>query len=187
MMSRDSNHLDDETPLEIERTYLLNGMPTMPTGAERLRIEQGYLPERSAATGDHPEGRVRRMTMPDGSDRFEHTIKRGSGLVRSEQQRSITREEFDSLWPFTQDRRLTKTRYRIPCDAGGERRIWEIDAFDELNLVLAEVELPSEDASVTIPDWLQPHIVREVTDEQQYRIYELAIHLAKETPNRPNV
>jgi adenylate cyclase len=175
---------------EIERTYLLDGMPALPYGTERLRIEQGYLPERdvnvSGEAADQPEGRLRRMTMPDGAVELEHVVKRGSGLVRSEDQFPITPEAFERLWPLTQGRRISKTRYRVACDDGGERRVWEVDAFDDLNLVLAEVELPHRDAKAPIPDWLRPHIVREVTEEKQYRNYELALRLAAEPTNHPD-
>ena len=33
-------------PLEIERVYLLRGMPQIPRGAEQWHIEQGYLPRK---------------------------------------------------------------------------------------------------------------------------------------------
>lgn len=168
---------------EIERTYLLDALPALPGTAERWRLEQGYLPERKASAGetaDHsPEGRLRRITAPDGRTRLEHTIKRGSGLVRSEEHLAITPERFEQLWPLTRGRRLAKTRYRVPCDDGNERRVWEIDDFDDLELVLAEVELPEANAAAPIPGWLSPHIIREITNEKQYRNYELALHLAK--------
>jgi adenylate cyclase len=98
--------------------------------------------------------------------------------VRTEEHLPITAESFERLWQLTRGRRLTKSRYRVPCDVGGEQRIWEIDEFDELELVLAEVELPHENAEAPVPHWLRPHIVRDVTDEKQYRNYELALRLA---------
>jgi CYTH domain-containing protein len=45
---------------------------------------------------------------------------------------------------------------------------WEIDEFTDRKLVLAEVELPTRDAAVEIPEWLQPHLVREVTEDEEY-------------------
>lgn len=151
-------------------------------------MEQGYLPQRdpqaSDAADNRIEGRLRRITMPDGRIELEHVIKRGSGLVRREEHFAITHEQFEQLWPRTRGRRISKTRYCVPCDDGGERRVWEIDDFDDLDLVLAEVELPSADAAAPIPDWLRPHILREVTDEKQYQNHELALRLAS---NRPGV
>ena len=46
---------------------------------------------------------------------------------------------------------------------------WEIDEFADRKLVLAEVELPVEDAGVEIPKWLRPLLVREVTDEEEFQ------------------
>jgi adenylate cyclase len=176
----DSDPTGSRSSVEIERTYLLDGLPTLPVDAARWRIEQGYLPKADRPPGV-PSGRLRRIESPSRQVRFIHTIKRGKGLVRTEVEREITRQEFEQFWPWTANRRLSKTRYVVRCDepaAPGEVREWEIDAFDKLPLVLAEVELPSADAPATIPDWLRPHIVREVTEEKQYRNYQLALKLA---------
>ena len=79
--------------------------------------------------------------------------------------------EFEQQWPRTIGRRLKKRRYVI-AESG---LVWEIDRFEELDLVLAEVELPTRDARAELPEWLAPHVVREVTDEPAYRNYELAM------------
>ena len=44
----------------------------------------------------------------------------------------------------------------------------------QLWLVLAEVELPSEDVQPRLPDWLAPYVVREVTGEPEYLNMNLA-------------
>jgi CYTH domain-containing protein len=152
-------------PLEIERKFLLNRLPAMPDRAVAYRMEQGYLP-------DDP-GRLRRTVGPDGSQACTLTVKTGHGLVRREDEQTISEQEFSKRWPDTAGRRLSKTRYRI--DEGGV--VWEIDRYHDLDLVLAEVELPSAEATITVPDWLRPHVVREVTDEPQYQNYELALRL----------
>ena len=147
----------------------------MPDGAEEIRVEQGYLPGHDSAGGEVTEGRVRRTVDTSGTVRYTHTIKRGAGLVRSEVERVISEEEFERHWPRTAGRRLKKTRYRVPV---GEL-VWEIDTFDELNLVLAEVELPSPDAAAAVPEWLAPRVLREVTDDPAYRNYEIAVRMRK--------
>lgn len=43
-----------------------------------------------------------------------------------------------------------------------------MDQFCDRDLVLAEVELPSEETAVEVPGWLKPYLVREVTDEAEY-------------------
>jgi len=148
--------------LEIERKYLLSGRPAIPEGAEIWRIEQGYLsgPGPTAVAG----GRIRRVLMSDGTIVCTHTIKQGLGVVRSEQERAISNQQFESQWPATAGKRLRKTRYRVR----EKDRVWEIDVFDRMDLVLAEVELPAADAAVVFPQWLEPHVVCEVTDDPKY-------------------
>jgi CYTH domain-containing protein len=156
-------------PLEIERRFLLRGPPAIPAHAETLRMEQGYLP-----TDGGDGGRIRRATDAEGRVLCTHTIKRGFGLVREETEREITPQDFAREWPRTQSRRLTKTRYRV-AEAGADGVVWEIDVYDGLDLVLAEVELPDPDAPVALPAWLAPYVAREVTGEPEYSNYEIAL------------
>lgn len=162
-------------PLEIERVWVLRAMPTVPANAERWTIDQGYLPLPGAGGAstepDFPEGRLRRILRPDGTAVYRHTIKRGTGLVREEVERSIERAEFERLWPLTAGRRIEKTRYRI---REGEL-VWELDRFHALPLVMLEVELPAVNASAALPAWAAPLVVREVTDDPRYRNAALAI------------
>ena len=168
---------------EIERVYLLRALPTPLPRGEVWRIDQGYLPPRSTVNdGDSHspgapiaphqlEGRLRRITHSDGSVEHIHTVKSGIGLVREEIERGIDAETFAREWPRTIGRRLEKVRTRISV---GDR-LWEIDQFTQIPLVLAECELPSADAPLEIPDWLAPFIVREVTEEPAFRNAELAL------------
>lgn len=155
---------------EIERVFLLAGMPPdMPAG-EVWGIEQGYLPP----AGGHPagalEGRLRRIAHADGRITHVHTVKRGFGLVRQEEERSIDAATFAREWPRTAGRRLRKERTRVESDG----RTWEIDRFIGLPLVLAECELPAADAPLAMPAWLAPVVVREVTEDPAYRNSALA-------------
>ena len=63
---------------------------------------------------------------------------------------------------------LQKTRFRAP-HAG---RTWEVDVYsgDNAGLVIAEIELESETATVELPPW----VGREVTGEQRYYAARLA-------------
>ena len=155
---------------EIERVFLLSALPTgMPPG-EVWQIDQGYLPPADGTASAQLEGRLRRIVHPDGREEFIHTVKRGTGLVREESERTVDRHEFEREWPRTAGRRLRKVRTRI---AVGDRT-WEVDRFLDLPVVLAECELPAVDAPLAIPDWLAPAIVREVTEEPAFRNFELA-------------
>ena len=163
---------------EIERVFLLDGMPEDIPSEARARgdswlVEQGYFPLQADVGSDrHPEGRIRRVRLPDGSERYTHTIKSGIGLVREEQERVIEAGEFHHLWPLTQGLRIRKQRLRIEVDG----QLWELDQFLDLegDLVLAEAELPSVDTPLAIPGWIQRHLVREVTEEPGFRNFHLA-------------
>ncbi len=154
---------------EIERVFLLTGMPANMPAGEVWKIDQGYLqPDPHAAL---TEGRVRRTTHADGSVSWVHTIKRGIGRIRHEQEQQMTQQQFDAAWPRTAGRRIRKIRTRIAHGA----LVWEIDQFLDLPLCLAECELPAPDTQMPIPEWLKPVIVREVTEEPEFRNYQLAV------------
>lgn len=153
----------DSAHLEIERKYLLSGLPERVRGAESVEIEQGYLP------GSTVRERLRRSTGARGV-RFTRTVKLGTGIVRAEFEEELPEPEFMRLWPLTAGTRLRKRRHRVPDGA----LVWEIDEFLERPLVLAEIELPTPQTEVRIPEWLEPWIVREVTDEAAYTNLRLA-------------
>jgi len=144
-------------PVEIERKYLLRQLPDLPEGTAVQHIEQGYVP------GDKIHERLRRVRDEDGV-RLYRTIKLGRGVERIEVEEQPSPELFDKLWPLTEGARLQKRRYRVTA---GDRT-WEIDDFDDRDLVLAEIELDSADEVVNFPPWLAPDVVREVTDEAEY-------------------
>lgn len=143
--------------VEIERKYLLRALPRVLRGAAAAEVDQGWLP------GERLRERVRRVRDAAG-ERYVRTVKLGSGVARVEVEEACDRALFDALWPLTRERRVRKRRYRVPEGA----LVWEIDAFTDRALVLAEVELPATDAEVVVPSWLAPYVVREVTDEGAY-------------------
>lgn len=144
-------------PLEIERKFLLSTLPPAAESAPWLEMRQGYLPGRVIVE------RLRHVR--DGSgERWYRTVKTGRGVVRVELEEEIERGLFDALWPLTEGRRLEKRRYLVP---EGDL-LWEVDAFTDRPLVLAEVELPNEAFEPTIPHWLRPFLLRDVTGEVEY-------------------
>ena len=149
--------------IEIERKYLLSGMPPSLEGQPFREIEQGYIP------GERLHERVRRVRK-GGTEWYVRTVKVGSGIRRIELQEDTDRETFEVLWPLTEGRRVIKRRYQVP--EGG--LTWEVDEFTDRDLVLAEIELPSEEVKPRLPDWIAPYVVREVTDESEYLNMNLA-------------
>lgn len=149
--------------MEYERKYLLREVPPAVATHTPLVLEQGYLP------GDRIQERIRRQQGPAGTTCLR-TLKAGRGVSRIEIEEEITDQLFEQLWPVTAGRRVQKRRYRIPAGT----LVWEIDVFDDRDLVLAEVELPSPDVVPSLPDWLAPSVVREVTEEPAYLNIKLA-------------
>lgn len=154
--------------LEIERKYLLRFVPDEARDGRRIDIAQGYVP------GSRLHERIRRVSIAHGSGRkeihFYRTVKVGEGVVRTEIEEETTESIFLAMWPLTKRRRLRKRRFEIEADG----RTWEIDEFKNRDLVLAEIELDSEDDDVVFPDWLAPAVQREVTGEPEFQNINLA-------------
>ena len=145
---------------EIERKFLVTDLSVV-DGLSGSIIRQGYLsldPERTV--------RIRRKGA-----RGVITIKGASfGASRSEWEYEIPPTDADAMLALCEGPVLDKTRYEIEV-AG---RTWEVDVFAGANegLVMAEVELESEDAVVELPSWAG----LEVTDDQRYYNANLSRH-----------
>ncbi|MGH7471192.1 MAG: CHAD domain-containing protein [Longimicrobiales bacterium] len=147
---------------EIERKFLLTRFPRL-RNAQQLNIQQGYLP------GSDIRERVRSIESNDGRT-FYRTLKAGRGLTRLEIEETIDEHVFKGLFALTKGQRVRKRRYIV--EENGLR--WEIDRFLDRKLVLAEVELESEDQVIELPRWLKPLVEREVTDDPEFSNEKLA-------------
>lgn len=152
-----AGHLERETEVETERKYLLRELPPFVADRPAMHLLQGYVP------GSRIHERLRRVRFDDRTE-FVRTVKIGSGLQRMEIEEEISESLFSQMWPLTLGKRLEKLRYEI--DDGGY--VWVVDQFLDRDLVLAEVELPTVGLEPAIPEWLAPHLVRDVTDESAY-------------------
>jgi adenylate cyclase len=147
---------------EIERKFLLSGLPPTLALARRQPIRQGYV----ALDGD-TEVRVRRT--PAGATL---TIKGGSGEVRSEEELGLDPRQADALWELTDGRRLEKTRREMRVDGARASVDEYTGALD--GLVVAEVEFEDEAQAraFTPPPWFG----RELTGEPGYANRSLGVH-----------
>ncbi len=141
-------------PLEIERKYLVH--PKLWDALKKpvaMRITQSYLsftPERTV-----------RLRIKDTSAFI--TIKgKSKGISRLEYEYPIPVVDAQDMINQLQLDSIDKIRYAIPID----NHIWEVDVFfgENKGLILAEIELESEDASFTIPEW----IAEEVSHDSRY-------------------
>lgn len=149
--------LDGTGDREVERKYLLSGLPEhLPPGALKEMV-QGYVP------GTKIHERLRKTTSDEGV-RYRRTVKLGAGVSRQEFEEEADATLFETMWPLTEGRRVHKRRHVI----GDGALVWELDVFLDRELFLVEVELSDEHQQVRFPDWLAPYVVREVTGESAY-------------------
>lgn len=140
---------------EIERKFLLKSQDFKETASKKTRIVQGYL-------NSTPERTVR--VRIKGEKGFL-TIKgktNDSGMSRFEWEREIPVSEAGSLLKLCEPGTIEKLRYEVKF----KNHLFEIDEFsgDNEGLLLAEVELTSEDEELEKPSWLG----EEVTGNKKY-------------------
>lgn len=153
---------------EIERRFLVLEKPTFLIRLDSHEIEQWYAPDMA---GLKPPKEVDLGLVHDGvrirkqNKKWFATMKGGwDGASRVEYEWGIDEMECKELWP-----NIEKTRF-LWTDS--EEMVWEIDVFHGLldGLVIAEVELPTEDHFLSIPSWVSG----EITGEVGWSNYELA-------------
>jgi adenylate cyclase len=139
---------------EIERKYLVNHskwkLVDKPVGNH---FRQGYL-----------------LTDPNKTIRVRQTDTKGFltikglsvGATRPEYEYEIPLNEAKELLDNFSISELSKIRFEIIF----EGKLWEVDEFlgDNFGLIVAEIELESEDEKFVIPDWID----KEVTSEEKY-------------------
>ncbi|MCD8302181.1 MAG: CYTH domain-containing protein [Prevotellaceae bacterium] len=141
---------------EIERKFLVVG-EFKSLAYSHSRITQGYI----ASAG----GRTVRVRIRD--QRGYLTIKGPSdsaGMSRYEFEQEIALADARDLMLICEPGLIDKTRYLIKSDDG--RHTWEVDEFygDNQGLLMAEIELASEDETFPLP----PFVGREVTGDRRF-------------------
>jgi len=132
---------------EIERKYLVKLDAWVPQG-EGIHFKQGYL--------NSQKERVVRVRI-EGT-RAKLTIKGiTTGVTRSEFEYSIPVEDAALLLDNLCEQPLIDKHRHKEVHSG---KTWEIDVFHGLNegLVVAEIELASEDEAITLPAWVGPEV-----------------------------
>lgn len=146
---------------EIERKYLVVG-EFRQLAHNSMHLIQGYI-----ASGK----RTVRVRIGDSGAWL--TIKgpsRNGGLSRYEWEKEIDVEEAKELLQLAEGAVIDKVRYYVDY----EGHTIEVDEFhgDNEGLVIAEIELQSEDERVVLPKWLG----REVTGEKRFYNSHLRTH-----------
>ncbi len=138
--------------IETERKFLLSG-DGWKEGATAIHFKQAYVNEPGENT----------VRVRIEGERGVLTIKsKTKGISRQEYEYEIPLEDAEGLLKICRTPVVEKYRYKVKY-AG---HLWEIDEFVGTNagLVMAEIELSSEDEYFEKPEW----IGEEVTADKRY-------------------
>ncbi|HAF56285.1 MAG TPA: adenylate cyclase [Thauera sp.] len=149
---------------EIERRFLVRDVRIL-DGRKGERIVQGYLAKESGAMSTRV--RIR-------GDRAWLTLKSPKqGYSRDEFEYAIPVADAQALLAnHCAQRVVRKTRYLVDH----AHHLFEVDVFEghHAGLVVAEVELPHEQAPVSLPGW----VGEEITHDARYGNFTLAVESA---------
>ncbi|WP_447635386.1 CYTH domain-containing protein [Flavobacterium microcysteis] len=141
--------------LEIERKFLIKSDQYKTHAFTKNQIAQGYL-------NSHPERTVRIRIK--GESGFLTIKGKGNetGVSRFEWETEIPLIEAKHLIQLCEKGVIDKIRYEVQSG----KHVFEVDEFfgENEGLVIAEIELKSEDESFEKPDWLG----NEVTNDERY-------------------
>ncbi len=139
--------------IEIERKFLVKSDSYKQDATSKERIVQGFL-------NTHPERTVRIRIKGDSGFITVKGKSNESGTSRYEWEKTIELAEAESLLALCEEGVLDKMRYEISI----ENHTYEVDEFfkENLGLVVAEVELNSEDEVFEKPDWLGEEVTGQV-------------------------
>lgn len=143
--------------MEIERKYLVTSDCYKEMAVARYHIRQGYISREKTGTV--------RIRITD--DKAYLTIKgkpAAGHFARYEWEKEIDVKEAEELMKLCQGTIIDKTRWIVPAMEEGLK--WEVDEFHGKHegLVVAEIELASEEQIVALPAF----IGKDVTDDPQY-------------------
>ncbi len=141
--------------IEIERKFLVLDDSYKAEAVACHRMKQGYITREN--------GKTVRVRISDDTGYL--TIKGPShnGISRMEWEKEISLKEAEDLFLLCEGQFIDKSRYIVPLPNG---RKFEVDEFygDNEGLVMAEIELGSEDETFDRPGWLG----EEVTGDKRF-------------------
>ncbi|CAH0337243.1 Inorganic triphosphatase [Flavobacterium sp. CECT 9288] len=153
--------------IEIERKFIVKNQSFKEEIHTKSIVSQGYL-------SSNPERTVRvRMKNEKGYLTIKG-ISNESGTSRYEWEKEIPLNEAVELFKLCEKGAIEKTRHEIKYG----NHTYEVDEFhgDNEGLIIAEIELSSENEKFDKPNWLGD----EVTGEQRYYNSNLSILPFKE-------
>jgi adenylate cyclase len=145
--------------IEIERKFLVKSNDFKQQAFIQNKIAQGYL-------SSVPERTVRVRIKGEKGFITIKGISQQSGMSRFEWENEIPLEEALELLKLCEKGKIEKTRYEIKLG----NHIYEVDEFygENEGLLVAEIELNSENETFEKPDWLGDEVTN---DERYYNAY----------------
>ena len=139
--------------------------------ATSTHYRQGYIPTQNGMTvrvriaGEKGFITLKDKTICMSRNEFEYEIPAAEA-----------RQMLDTMCDKPQ---IEKYRYVIPAEQGLK---WEVDEFlgDNAGLVVAEIEVPTEDTKFSLPEWVD----KEVTGDKKYNNSQLCKKPYKEWGER---
>ena len=151
--------------IEIEHKYLVINDRYIGMAEKKINIAQGYLSRDKERTV-----RVRIY----GNKGYLAVKGVTKGASREEYEYEIPVDDAKAMLEMCEKNVIRKTRYYVRY----EGYIWEIDSFADClsPLVIAEIELPTEDTEYSLP----PFVGKNVTEDHRY--YNSSLSSATELP-----
>ena len=143
---------------EIERKFLVDKDAFASIKFEKsVGIIQAYIPRDNKVVV-----RIRINTWAGNREALLTVKGPNKGISRAEFEYEIPVDDAYEMFELCDDRMIEKTRYLVTYKG----KTWEVDLFGGTNegLLVAEIELDSEEEEFEIPDW----ITEEVTDDKRY-------------------
>lgn len=147
--------------IEIERKFLVTSDVFKDEAYKSERITQGFL-------NKDPERTVRIRLKNDKGYLTIKGLSNESGTSRFEWEKEIKKKDAEDLLELCEKGKIDKIRFKVKKGSV----VFEVDEFfgDNEGLIVAEVELESEDQSFEKPNWLG----KEVTGDKRYYNSELS-------------
>lgn len=138
---------------EIERKFLVKNDDFKNESFKQIKIVQGFL-------STVPERTVRIRIMANKGFITVKGIGNESGMSRYEWEKEISIEDAKDLLKISEPGVIDKTRFNVK--SGGHT--FEVDEFygDNDGLIVAEVELDSEDENFIKPSWLGEEVTGQI-------------------------
>jgi adenylate cyclase len=149
--------------IEIERKFLVKNHSFKTDAFTQNLVAQGYL-------SSLPERTVRVRIKANKGYLTIKGMTNETGMSRFEWEKEIPGDEAKSLILLCEKGTIDKTRYEVKVGS----HIYEVDEFygENQGLIIAEIELQSEEEAFEKPDWLG----QEVTNDKRYYNSYLSLH-----------